>query len=262
MVVDDHDPRPGGQQVGGLGLLRAVGVHHHHHRVGPCQPEGLLRGDEQPPVLRQGHQLADLLLRRVGGGGPDGPDGHALLPGDGTNPGHRPHHVQVGVGVAHDDDLVGAGQQLGQGGGHHPALHLGAALHLFGPAAEEEEFRAVLHHGLVSPPAEGHVQGQGGKGVQLPRGLPLAAKAHGEGGRHAVGALHLADLIQDGELFPVGVPEGAGLPNQEVVVPLIPQQDGPGGLQPLHQAVVDLRADGRALPLFQAPDQVLVVVHL
>ena len=98
--------------------------------------------------------------------------------------------------------------------------------------------------------------------MQLPWGLPLAAKAHGEGGRHAVGALHLADLIQDGELFPVGVPEGAGLPNQEVMVPLIPQQDGPGGLQPLHQAVVDLRADGRALPLLQAPDQVLVVVHL
>ncbi len=58
------------------------------------------------------------------------------------------------------------------------------------------------------PPAEGHVQGQGGKGAAPAGVCPWQPKPMERGGRHAVGALHLADLIQDGELFPVGVPEG------------------------------------------------------
>ena len=221
VVVDDHDPGPGGQQLRHLGLFRPVGVHHHDDAGGLGQANGLIRRDEDALVLRQGGQLLRLFLGRIGRGGANGLDGHVFFSGNGAHAGYGPQYVQVGVFVPHHNDLVGAGQQLGQGGGHHAALDLGPALGLFRAAAEEGKVVAVFDHHLVAAPAEGHVQRQGGVFVELPGGLPVAAEADGEGGGDPVGALHLADLIQQGELLPAEDLELRGLHQQQIVVPVI-----------------------------------------
>ena len=195
VVVDDHDSGPGVKQLWNLGLFRAVGVHHHQNGVGTGQVKGLIRRHKNPLVLRQGGQLTGLLLGGVGGGGPDGLNGDPFFSGNGAHTGHRPQNVQVGVLVPHDDHLVRAGQQLGKGGGHHPAFHLGAAFGFLGAAAEEEEFSPVPDDHLVAAPAQRHVQGQGGEFVELPGRGAVAAEADGEGGGDAVGALYLPDLI-------------------------------------------------------------------
>ena len=239
VMVDDHHPGPGGEKLGDLGLLRAAGVHHHHQGILPREGLGLLGGDEDVFVQGRGGQGSGLGLGGVGGGGPDDPHGDPLLPGDGAHPGRGPQHVQVGELVAHDDDLAGAGQQLREGGGHDPALDLGAALGLLGPAADEEEVLAVFQHHLVAAPAQGHVQGQGGELLELP-GVPgVPAYPHGEGGGHAVGAHDGPDLVQEGELPADEVLEPAGLQKTEVVLPAVPEEDAPGGSRPLHDALVD-----------------------
>ena len=223
---------------------------------------GLLRAGEEPPVLRQGRKLLCHVLSGVGGGSPDDPGGHAQLPGDGGHAGGGAQHVQVRELVAHDEHLALSGQQLRQSGGHHPAFYLGAALGLLGPAADEGEVRPVLDDHLVAPPAQGHVQGHRGVLVQLPGTPGVAADADGQGGGHPVGALDLADLLQNGEFSPVEVLELSRLHEEEVVVPVVPADHALRGLQPGGEQIVDLGAQGRALPLVQALAQVLVVVHL
>ena len=93
-------------------------------------------------------------------------------------------------------------------------------------------------------------------------GVGVAADADGQGGSHTVGALDLADLLQDGELFPLEIGQLSGLHVEEEVVTVEPEDHALGRLQPVGKDVVDLGADGGAVALVQTLAQVLVVVHL
>ena len=125
----------------------------------------------------------------------------------------------------------------------------------------EEEFRAVLHHGLVSPRLRAMSRAREARSA-APAGFAPGSQSPWRGVAATPLGLCTWRISSRMGTFSGRSPGRAGLPNQEVMVPPHTAAGWPRGLQPLHQAVVDLRADGRALPLFQAPDQVLVVIHL
>ena len=176
VVVDDRHLVAGLEHLSAGHLLGAVGVHHHQQGPGVCLQEGLLAVQKQVLVLLHPLQLA---VQLVGGGGsalPDDVVGHTLLAGNGAHAHGGAHGIHVGGGVAHDEHAGGVRHQLAQGGGHDPALDLGALLGLLGPATEELEVEAVFHHRLIATPGQGHLHGQRGKAVQVRRGLPVHAQ--------------------------------------------------------------------------------------
>ena len=261
VVVDHGHPVAALEDLQGLDLLRAVGVHHHHQRAVVSDEQGLLGQKEAVPILGQ---LAQPVGQLLGGGGPGLPDdvgGNAVFPAQGAHPGGSAHGVVVGGLVAHDEHLRGVGDQRGQGVGHHPALHLGALLRLLGPPSVELEGKLVADHRLVAPPGQGHVDGQVGKVQQLLKAVAVLADADGQRGVDAAEVDHLVDRVQNIELVLHKLSQAALLKDKQVAVPLVAAQQAAGGGGPLLQPGVQLGHDGGALVLGGVFQKVVVVVQ-
>ena len=261
VVVDDGHPGAAFQQILAHHLLGAVGVHHHQQGPGVGQNDGVLGGEEGFLVLRH---LGEL-LRHVGGGvgAPllDDADGDPLLPGDGAHTGAGADAVQVGELVAHDKDIGGVGDELGQGIGHDPALDLGALFHLLVPAAVELEVEFVLHHRLVAAPGEGHLDGEGGVLEELVEAGGVLAHADGQCGGHRASGGDVVDGVQHVELGLLEPLEVALLKNKEVAVPVVTDKKTAGGVDPGREPLVDLAAQSGPGGLVGVLHGVLVVVQ-
>ena len=261
VVVDDGHPGAALQQVLAHDLLGAVGVHHHQQCPGVGQDDGVLGGEEGLLVLRH---LGEL-LRHVGGGvgAPllDDADGDPLLPGNGAHAGTGADAVQVGELVAHDKDVGGVGDELGQGVGHDPALDLGALFHLLVPAAVELEVELVLHHRLVAAPGQRHLDGEGGVLEELVEAGGVLAHADGQCGGHRAGGGDVVDGVQHVELGLLEVLEIALLEEKEVAVPVVAEEESAGGVDPGREPLVDLAAQGGTGGLVGVLHGILVVVQ-
>ena len=261
VVIDDRHPVARSQQLLGVDLLWAVGIHYYQQGGGVSQHKGLLGGDEDPLVLGQGLQL---VRHDRGGVGPRLPDDVGLDPplaGQGTHAGGSADAVKVGELVAGDEQSGGVGGQLAQGVGHDPALDLGALFGLLGPAAVELEVELVLDNRLIAAPGQSHVDGQRGILEQLLEAVGILADADGHGGRDARLVVDGVDGIQYGELLLLELGQVLLLKDEEVVVPVVPAEEASGGSGPLVQLLVDLAEQGGAGVVAQALEDLLIVVQ-
>ena len=163
--------------------------------------------------------------------------------------------------MAHDEQFGGVGHQGGQGVCHHPALHLCALLRLGGVASIKLKGELVADDRLVSPPGEGHLNGQVGVLHQLLEAAAVLADADGQGRRQAAGIDHLVDGVQDVELLVHEPGQVLLLEQEQVTVPLHSAEHAPGARHPGIQPGVDLGVDGGSLVLRLVLHQVLIVVQ-
>ena len=260
VVVDDRHLLTALQQRLRLHALGAVGVHHHQEGGGLGVEEGGVAGDKGAAVLRLLLEPAEDGMDGVILGVDDDLGLFAPLAGDGHDAGGGAQAVHVGVLVAHDVHVARLVHQLAQSIGHNTGLHLGALLGGLGAAAVELKVAAILHHGLVAAPAEGHLQGHGGVLEQGLVALAVPAHANRQRGGH-VAALDGVDLLHHVEIL-----LGKGgvvllLKDEQIPVAVIAQQQSAGLAPPLGQLFLQLGDEGGALGLGAGLDQLLIVVH-
>ena len=261
VVVNDRHLIARVQQLPVLDLLGPVGVHHHQQGAGVRPEHGLLAVQQHALIL--GH-LCHALVQLVGGSAHMVPHNivrNSLHPGDGAYAHRRAHRVEVGGLVAHDHDAGGVRHQLAHGGGHDPALDLGAPLGFLAAPAEELEGKTVLDHRLIAPAGQGHLHRQAGEAVQLVKGVRVHPDADGEGGGDAGGIDHLPHAVQQGELLLLIIRQVLFFKKKQVAVPVQPQERAVGLLRPVGEPLDDVAEHGRADVLVLPLDGVLVVVQ-
>ena len=260
-MVDDRHPVAGFQQLGAFHHVGTVGVHHHQQGVRFHLQERIAGIEKHVLILRQGvqpfqHGSGGIVIRVD-----DDVRLLAPLPGGAANACRRAHSVHIREGVAHDVDLACIGDQLPEGVGHDPRLHLGALFRGFGTAAVKREIHLIPHHRLIAAPAQRHFQRQLGVFVQLRDAGGVHAHADGQGGMNVLRHLDAADGIQNGELFLHKVLEILFFKEKQVMIPVGFQQDALSGAGPDAELFVDLCQNGAALGILAGFHQILVVVQ-
>ena len=96
--------------------------------------------------------------------------------------------VQIGEPMPHHQHVVAAGDQLLQGGSHHPGAHLGALLNPFGHAAIEVKAVLGFDRGLIAASAQSHFNGLLRHAFRIPQGIPLP-HPDGQGDAHMISGL-------------------------------------------------------------------------
>ena len=129
-MVDDADLGNGFQQRLALHLIRAVGIHHNQDAAVVRHQEGILPGNEAVPVLglrlNLGNQLGGRVFFRIN----DDTEPFAPLPAQAAHAHGGAHGVQIGILVAHDEDMSALPDQLHQGVGGDTGTHLAAVIRL------------------------------------------------------------------------------------------------------------------------------------
>ena len=238
MVVDHRHPVAGFQQVGVLHLLRPVGVHHHQQGAPVGHEHGLVAVDEGFPVLRLPAQPVDQLVGGVFLQVDDDVGLYAALSGQTADAYGAAHAVQIGKAVAHDQNLGGVPDQLGQGVGHDAGFDLGALFHLGTAAAEKLKAEPVFDDRLVAAPGQGQLNAHVGKLQRLAQISGVHAQTDADGGVDAAGALHLMHVLNNFELVVLHALQIAAFEDDQVAIPVIALDDAAVFLAPLVQLVL------------------------
>ena len=150
--------------------------------------------------------------------------------------------------------------QVAQSVGHDPGFHLCSFFRGLGPAAVKLKVHLVLHNGLVTAPAQGHLQSKAGVFIQGLKLRRLPAHADRERGVYPLARLHRAHIIQDGkaaggEFFVSGLVQ-----NHQIAVPVGFHQQRAAPAPPLVHFLLHSRPHGGALALRAGAHEILVVV--
>ncbi len=238
VMVDDRNPVAGLQQAVILHLLRAVSIHNHQQRAAVRHKHGLLWRDKGPGIFRLLLQPADQRFRGVLLPINDNSALPAFIPGNAAY-GHRAaHRIQVGMLMPHNEYPGGVRNQFCQRVSHHPGFDLRPRLNFVAASSVKHEVEAVFHHGLVTPPGEGHLHSQGAELQILSESRSAMAYADADRGMDSRGAYHFAYVLQHGKFLFRELLQPSLLKNEKVAVAVIPAHDGVLALAPLGDDVL------------------------
>ena len=167
VVVDDGNTGDGLEQLLGLDLIGAVGVDDDEQTARVGLDKRVLSGNENVLIVRILPQLVNEAPGHVVLEVDDDVRGLPALAAQAPDARRRAERVKVSHAVAHDEDLAGLRDELGQRSGHDAGFHARVPLGLLRASAVEREVIAVLDDGLIAAPGQGHVDGQIGKLEQL-----------------------------------------------------------------------------------------------
>ena len=260
VVVDDGNTGDGLQQLARLDLIGPVRVDDDEQTARVGLDKRVLSGNENVLIVLILPQLGNEASGHVVLEVDDDVRGLPALAAEAPDAGRRAERVKVSHAVAHDEDLAGLRDELGQRSGHDAGFHARMPLRFLRASAVEREVVAILDDGLIAAAGQRHLDGEHRKGIVFFKRRAVLADAERDRRGDAGGVLDGADGVQQREFPILKLLQILGFEDEQIAVALDLAADRVQPFCPRADGVVDLCVDLGDGGVRQVVRQFVVVV--